>query len=322
MPDTNYLNTANPGAAGDVSYEAQDYALARGLGRLRGALLAGRLVTNYSAEAKDQGSRFAENVRVPIRGAAALQDKTPGTTITPVQFTDTKADLALDQHKIWDVIIEDYGSLFTGPQKALGHLSDAAGQIAEAVDSAILALYTGAGRVFGSTGTAATPSLIRSVRKQAVKDKWGTAQPRNIIWGPEGTDDLLSDSTFTKVNEAGGDDALVNGNVGRKYGFNHYEHEGVASIAGSPGAEHALAFQGEGIGLAFMDMDISDFPDDFKQTVMQRAMALTDDSGLPLYQMRMIVGYDQGEVGMRFQVDSIFGVKIIRSTLVYDLLIG
>lgn len=317
----NYFNSGSAGAAGDVSYEIQDEALAEGLGRLRGVLVAARLVTNYSAEAKAQGSRFAERVRVPIRGAAAVQTKTPGTTITPVQFTDTKADLAINTHSVWDVIIEDYGLLFTGPKKALGHMQDAAGQLAEAVDAKILGLYTAAGTVFGSAEAGASAALIRSVRKQSVKDKWGNVAPKNIIWGPEAIDDLLAVDLFVKANEAGSDEALVNANLGRKFGFNHYEHEGVASVAGSPTAEHALAFQKEGIGLAFMDMDTSDLPEEFKAASVQRAMSYDDDNGNPLYQMRMIIGYDQGEMGYRFQVDTMYGVIVTRAALVYDIII-
>lgn len=318
-----YKNNSSADASGAVNYAIQDVALAQGLGRLVSDLVVARLVTNYSAEARAQGSRFASKVRVPKRGEVASTAKTPGTAATPAAAVMTKGEIEINKHRTWDILVEDYGSLFTGGDLLTGYLVDGAGKIAEDIETDVIAsIYQNASRILGAPQGGMSVSLIRTARKHSRNDKWSQSSPSYMIHGPEAEADLLAEALFVQADQAGTTEALVNARLGRKFGFEHYTSNLLPVIAGSPGAEHGIAFQSESNGIAFIDLNEADMPAEFQNTgVFKRAMTLDDNEGNPVYGMRMIVGYSQLDRGYVLTVDSIYGVGAVRTEKAYDILV-
>ena len=58
-----YIDSAS--GSGDMTYAVNPYAMAKGLERLNYNLVVTNLITNYSQEARNQGTRMSANVRVP-----------------------------------------------------------------------------------------------------------------------------------------------------------------------------------------------------------------------------------------------------------------
>ena len=318
-----YKNNSNADASGALNYAIQDVALAKGLGRLRADLVVARLITNYSNEARAQGSRFASTVRVPKRGEVATAAKTPGTAVTPGAAVMTKGEIVINKHRTWDILVEDYGSLFTGGTLLTDYLVDGASQIAEDIETDVITdVYTNASRLLGAPSSGMSVDRIRQVRKYSRQDKWSQTAPTYMVHGPEAEADLLAENLFVQADQSGSTEALTNAFIGRKFGIQHYTSNLMPVIAGSPGAEHAIAFQSESNGIAFIDMSDTDLPAEFRDTGVRKfAMNLTDDNGNPMYSLRMIIGYSQLDRGHVLTVDSIYGVGSIRSTKAYDILV-
>lgn len=318
----NITKTTNITDAGSLNASVQDKAIALSLGRLRASLVAAGLITNYSAEAAKQGSRFASSVRVPKRGTHVVKDKTPNADATSDATTNDYTDLLINKHKYIDFVVEDWGALFAGDEKNMlsGTVTDAIGQLAEAIEADILALYTEAGRTLGTSNAGLSDALLREIRKNATRDKFPLMEATVGIWGAKGQSDFLGIDKLVKVNESGQTEAMRNAAIGRIYGVDNYVSNLVPYVAGSPDREHGMVFQKQGLGIAFMDMSLADLPEEFQgQGVLMKTMTLNDDYGNPIYSMRMTAGYDQDKMGTRVQLDVIYGVKVIRPELVYHV---
>lgn len=315
-----YLRTR--GAAGSVGYHVLEYALAQGLGKLRKDLVVTRLIDNRSAQAKAKGSRYGENLRVPKRGSGSAQTKTPGTAATPQALTDSTADIALNTHKTWDILVEDYGSLFTQKGLLSGYLQDGAGDIAEAIETAVIANYASAGGTVGSAGGNASSTLVRTVRltSRGASYLFSQSEPTYMVWGINAEYDLLGVALFVQADQSGRLDALEKAKLGNKLGVEHFSSNMIAAVAGSPGAEHNMCFQKDGMAIAFVDMGMEDIPSTYTAGVMMKSMSYNDDEGNPIYQMRSIIGYDQLERGTVLTVDTIFGTGVVRSEHLIDVL--
>lgn len=320
----NITKTATISDSGSLNASVQETALALSLGRLRASLVATALITNYSNEAKNQGSRMASNVRVPKRGTHTVKDKAVNVAATSDGTTNDYVDLTLNKHKYIDFIVEDFGALFAGDNQNYlsGTVLDAIAQLAEAIEADVLGLYTGAGRTLGTSNAGVTDALLREIRKNATRDKFSMIEPTYGIWGAKGQSDFLGIDKLVKVNESGSSEALRNAEIGRVYGLDNYVSNLVPYVAGSPDRENGMVFQRQGLGIAFMDMSLADLPEIFQgQGVLMQTMTLNDDYGNPAYSIRMTAAYDQDAMGTRVQLDVIYGVKVIRSELVYAVTI-
>lgn len=318
----NTYRTPGDTDAGSLNYNILPVALAKSLGKLASDLGIAKLVTNYTSEAFNQGSRFGMAVRVPKRGAVASTAKVPGTGVTPAAATSTKADITINQHYTWDILVEDYGSLFTQAGLLQGYLEDGELEIAEDIEASIMALYAVASASVGSAGGNASVALIRSMRALArgAAHKFNLKAPMSAVWGVDAEADLLGETLFAKANESGSTETIVEARLGRKFGIDHYTSNLIASVAGSPGAEHNLFFQKDAIGIAFVDMNLGNVPGTFIGNVLMKAMFLPDDDGVPTYSMRSIIGYDQKERGTMLTVDSIWGVGAVRAEHLLDVI--
>jgi hypothetical protein len=306
-----------------ANYFIQDVALAKGLARLSADLQVGGLITNYTNEAVQQNAKFAQSILVPILGKGQAKDKLPGVSVVPDAATSTPATILINKHKTYDVFVPDADALFTQKGYLDRLLEDGARAIAEQMEADFLSTYVNAGTTIGAPKGGASANLIRAVKKASRKNLWRQNAPKYIVWGPEGEDDLLGDSLFVNANERGDQQGVVNGTIDRKFGFNHLVSNLTPEVAGSPGAEHGLAFQSEGIGFAMVPMDGMDLPAEVKDRmgVYMRAMTFNDDQGRPVYTMRFIVGYDQKARETILTVDTMYGVKVVRPELVMNVLV-
>jgi len=317
----NTYKTSSATDTGSLNYHINEYALVRGLTRLNSDLVVTKLITNYSAQAKAQGSRYAQNVRVPITGTVTATDKTPGTAVTYAAVTSTKADIPINTHKTWDALFEDYGTLFSQSTLLGDYLADASSAIAEEIENDVIALYASAGTQIGTAEGGLTETVLKTARKNARENKFRMSQPMYLVYGTEGEYDLLGVDRHTLANQSGGTDALTRASFGTIYGMDLYTSNLMPAVTGSPNAEHCMLFQREAMGIAFVDMNTASVPETYTGAVNMQTMSMPDDSGAPIYSLRLIHGYDQKERGTALTVDTIYGVGVVRSALLIDVLV-
>jgi hypothetical protein len=304
-----------------MTYAINPFAMAKGLERLNYNLVATSLITNYSQEARNQGTRMSAAVRVPIRGALSAATKTPGSAITYQQAATTKADITINVHETVDFLVEDYGGLFD-PSTIEGYMVDAGSTLAEAIENDVIALYASAGATKGTATAGITMDLLGTLQKDAMEAKWRGNEPSYLIVGPEGYYDLWNLAQLTQYNLEGGDQSTFrNGYIGQLGGFETFKSNLIPAVAGSPTGEHCMAFQRESMGIAFVDMSTNGLPAGYGAGVSIQPMNKEDDNGNLVYSMRSIVGYSQTNRGMSVSVDSIWGVGVVRSALLFDVLV-
>ena len=307
--------------AGDMTYAVNPYAMAKGLERLNYNLVATNLITNYSQEARSQGTRVSQNVRVPIRGSLSAATKTPGSAATYQQAATTKADIAINIHETVDFLIEDYGGLFD-PSTIEGYMVDAGSTLAEAIENDVIGLYASAGATKGTATAGITMALLGTLQKDAMEALWRGNEPSYLIVGPEGYYDLWNLAQLTQYAIEGGDQRTFrNGYIGQLGGFETFKSNLIPAVSGSPAGEHCMAFQKESMGIAFVDMSTSGLPAGYGAGVSIQPINKEDDNGNLVYSMRSIVGYSQTNRGMSVSVDSIWGVGVVRSALLFDVLV-
>jgi hypothetical protein len=316
--DTTYFNRTIAGAAGDISYAINPYAMAEGISQLRGNLVVGALATNYSQEARNQGTRFSQNVRVPKWGSLTVNSKVPGTAVTYDQPTMDKVDIPIDTHKTVDILIEDFGGLFT-PTAKVAYAQEAGSVLAEAMEDDIIAMYASASKVLGGVNQEADADFIADINYWARVGKWRAGQGRNIVWGSRGEQQLLkSDTLQTTIVQGGDQSALRNAFIGSIYKFDNYVSNAMPAYTGSPNAEHGMAFQREALGVVFMDMSL----ESAKPGVQITPIRLSDDNGNLVYSMRSLVSYNQDYRGEAISFDTIYGLGVVNDLLLFDLVIG
>jgi len=295
--------------------------MAKGLERLNSNLVVTNLITNYSQEARSQGTRMSQNVRVPIRGALSAATKTPGTAATYQQAATTVADIAISTHKTVDFLVEDYGGLFD-PSTIEGYLVDAGSTLAEAIENSVIALYASAGATKGTATAGLDMALLGTLGKDALEAKWRGNESSFLVVGPEGYYDLYNLAQLTQYAINGGDQSMFrNGFIGNLGGFEVFKSNLIPAVAGSPTGEHCMAFQRESMGIAFVDMSTNGLPAGYGAGVQITPMNKQDDDGNLIYSMRSIVGYSQTNRGMSVSVDSIYGCGVVRSALLFDVLV-
>lgn len=317
MADSNVYK----GDGNGYDYGIVPTALANALGSLKSDLRVTSLINNYSSQAKAQGSRYASTVRLPFvnSGGKSARNKTPGTAFDTTAVTTTATTLTINKHKFWDVLVEDYGSLFAQEGIMEVYADEGRYALAEAIESDVIGLYAGLSQSVGSAGGGLTDAVLRAVRKQARDSKFRMNRPIYFVYGPEAEEDLLGIDKQVLVNESGTSQALISATFGTRYGMNFVTSNLMPAVTGSPTAEHALCFQSEAFGIAFVDM--SGYGNYIGANAFQVGMVYSDDSGAPSYSMRMKASDEHRSFGTLLTADTIYGVAEMRDALAIDVLI-
>jgi N4-gp56 family major capsid protein len=173
-------------------------------------------------------AEFGDTVKITSISRPTIGTYTPNVTvITPEQLQDAQRNLVIDQSKYFAFEVDDVDA-----RQARGNVmpqaaDESAFGLADVIDQYIASMYTGvpAANALGSitVNSATTPTDAYDKVLVPLKIKLDKAnvptQGRFIVVTPELHGCLLRDNRFTKVNEAGTDDGLRNGHVGRASGF-------------------------------------------------------------------------------------------------------
>lgn len=212
---------------------------ARLLYALEKAHVATNLVNrNYEGEISNHG----DTVHINTIGAITVKSYTKNTDIdAPETLTTTDQALAIDQAKYFNFQVDDVDKV-----QAAGELVDTAmGRAAYAladVSDAYLFGVIAAGAAAGNTiGSAAAPVALTAsnvfeniVKLKTKLDKANVPNTgRTIVVPPDVHSLLLLDDRFAKSTATAGQEALINGLVGRIAGFDVYMSNNVKTGTGT-----------------------------------------------------------------------------------------
>lgn len=193
-------------------------------------------------------SDFAEagwkgkTLNIPYPGTFTAQDKVANTVAT-VQTPSNGAstNISLTQHKTVDYIIEDVAfAQATSGINLMQAYGQAAGiAIAEQLETDLLALYSSlAVTPVGTAGTDVSDTTLRSARK-VLNDNKAPQSDRFMIVSDKDEIALLGNTNLQQYFAYTQTQALINGSIGRLYGFDIYTSQLAPVVSGS-GVAHSV----------------------------------------------------------------------------------
>jgi len=212
--------------------------LARGLMALREQAIMPRVVNmDYSNQAAEKG----DTIDVPIPSALTVGAVSPSNTPpSPSDSAPTKVQIALDN---WyevnfhmtdkDMVEVDRNEHFVPMQ-----MSEAVKAMANKINSTVHEQFTG---VFGFAGASGTTPFSSNVSQATDARKILNQQlcprtDRRMILDFDAEASALALADFNRVNEVGGTGPKIEGEIGRKFGFDIYTDDAIVThTAGGSG---------------------------------------------------------------------------------------
>lgn len=212
--------------------------LARGLLALREQAIMPRLVNgDYSREAAQKG----DTIDVPIPSGLTVSDVTPSNTPpAPADSSPSKVQIQLNNWKKVgfhlndkDVLEVDRNEHFVPMQ-----MSEAVRALANSINVSVQNAYTG---VYGYVGTAGTTPFGSAVAaatdaRKVLNKQLCPRENRRMVLDFDAEAAALALPDFQRVNEVGGTGPKIEGELGRKFGFDIYTDDAIAThTAGGQG---------------------------------------------------------------------------------------
>lgn len=259
--------------------------LARGLLALREQAIMPRLVNgDYSREAAQKG----DTIDVPIPSGLTVSDVTPSNTPpAPADSAPSKVQIQLNNWKKVgfhlndkDVLEVDRNEHFVPMQ-----MSEAVRALANSINVSVQNAYTG---VYGFVGTAGTTPFGSAVAaatdaRKVLNKQLCPRENRRMVLDFDAEAAALALPDFQRVNEVGGTGPKIEGELGRKFGFDIYTDDAIAThtaggagtplIDGTPAAG-STSVTVNGITGAFVEGDIFTIAGDSQTYAVKAATAL------------------------------------------------
>lgn len=212
---------------------------ARLLYALEKAHVATNLVNrNYEGEISNHG----DTVHINTIGAITVKSYTKNTDIdAPETLTTTEQTLVIDQAKYFNFQVDDVDKVQAAGELVDTAMGRAAYALADVSDAYLLGVIA-AGAAAGNTiGSAAAPVALTAsnvyeniVKLKTKLDKANVPNTgRTIVVPPDVHSLLLLDDRFAKSTATAGQEALINGLVGRIAGFDVYMSNNVKTGIGT-----------------------------------------------------------------------------------------
>lgn len=199
--------------------------LAQGLQALREVAIMPQLVNRaYETQAGNKGS----TIDVPIPSAVAAQDVSPAAT--PPSTADaapTSVPIALDRWKEAPFYLTDKELLEVDAGVIPMQASEAIKALANTVNADILSLYKD---IYGYEGTAgttpfATDTSAATLVRRTLNKQLAPMGDRRFVLDPDAEANALNLRGFQDNAWRGDDAGIVEGQIGRKFGFDWYMHQ-------------------------------------------------------------------------------------------------
>lgn len=290
--------------ANDLSPHYPVMVAQEALGVLRAnAVLGGLVYRDFEDEVKTHG----DSVQVPIIGSMTANDKTKGSNYTKQDITSTMATVTLNKHKEATFVIEDIERAMARGDVVNAYGKSAMAAIVDALDADLAGLYSGLSQTQGANGTALDAAAIRTARK-TLSDAKAPTTDRYLVCGTEAYTQLLALSEFTSAEKYGSSTPVMEGELGKIYGFKVFENQNIVTATG----DHNLAFHKNAFGLAVRPLPMP-------PSGMGVTAAVVSDpvSGISV---RVLMSYNADRGGVQTTVEILYGFAELRDTLAIDVI--
>jgi len=203
-----------------------DKLLAQGLTALREAAFMPLIVNrDYEATAGQKGS----TVDVPIPSAIETQDVTASTTPpSTADVSPTSISVPLDQWKEAPFYLTDKDRMEVEDGQILPmQASEAIKSLANTVNEYLLNFYKSFYGWAGSAGSAPFSSDTGDARnaRKVLNKQLAPLEPRTMVIDPDAEANALGLTAFADMSFSGSSDAVINGELDRKLGFQWMTHQ-------------------------------------------------------------------------------------------------
>lgn len=212
---------------------------ARLLYALEKAHVATNLVNrNYEGEISNHG----DTVHINTIGAITVKSYTKNTDIAdPEVLSTTDQTLVIDQSKYFNFQVDDVDKVQAAGELVDTAMGRAAYALADVSDAYLLGVIASGAAAGNTIGSAAAPVALTAsnvyeniVKLKTKLDKANVPNTgRTIVVPPDVHSLLLLDDRFAKSTATAGQEALINGLVGRIAGFDVYMSNNVKTGTGT-----------------------------------------------------------------------------------------
>ena len=220
-----------------------DKLLAQGLLALRGTCVMPRLVnSDYSNLAAQQGA----SIDVPIPSAIKAQAVTPGATSQDTgDISPVSATIKLDRWMEAPFYLTDKDLMEANRGVIPMQASEAVKAIANDVNATLLGLGRKFYGMVGTPGTTPFSTVVDATNARKVLNRQlAPVNDRRIVLDPDAEAAALGLSGFADVSKSGDARPIIDGTIGRKYGFDWAMDQQVRTFEASVMTEGALTVNG------------------------------------------------------------------------------
>lgn len=209
------------------------------------------LAKNVARDTDYATASFGETIQVPKTGAVSANDKVAGVNFTKQNPTGTNVSVTLNKHKEVTITIDDVTKVLENQDTQMRYANDGAIALAEAVESAILALHPSIQNTITWDRTSATTidQKMLAIRKFFTDQRVPKLEQRYLYADGTVFNDLLSVDKYVRQDARGANGAIADGQVVKTYGIEAWESQ-LIPTTGSPVAYHNLAYTKDAFILA------------------------------------------------------------------------
>jgi len=268
--------------------------LARTLLTLRNQAVMPNLVLRGMEQ---QAAAQYQTITIPLSSAQSVGNVTPATSgPTSGNTTISSVSVTLNNWRNTYFGLNDQELTQIDAEKNFipGQMRESAAVLADDVNAYIFGLYLG---VYGYSGTAGTTPFqtnaraITTAKKLLNQQKCPTSE-RFAVLGNDAAEEVLNLSSFADASQTGENRVKIEGEMGRKYGFDFYEDNAVVThTAGTdagaatinsetvePIGETTIKLKAVGGNLALLEGDIITIAGDTQTYVVDADVSITSGS--------------------------------------------
>lgn len=216
--------------------------MSRGLPSLRKTCIMPRLVrSDFSMELSKKGA----TIDFPVPQALAVGDVTPSNTpLAPLSITPTTVQLSLNKWKQTSFHLTDkeLSQIEADVNFIPMEMEEAFKSLGEQVNSDLMALYVD---IFGFNGTAGTTPFATTVAgatdaRKNLANQLAPKTPRYGVLNPDAMANALALAPFSSFQQSSDNQVVIEGNLGRKYGFDWFEDTQIPSHTAGTGSGYLI----------------------------------------------------------------------------------
>lgn len=267
------------------------------LGYLKANTVMARLVRR---DWDNEVAQYGQTISIPYGGTLAANAKSANTVITLNVPNDAVYQVTLNQHYEVSFLIEDIAAALARPNWLQHYAGQAMAVLAENIDAALTALYSGFSQTIDAT-TGLGDDDFRGARRLLNAAKAPLSRRFAVLHEDAEYEMLgLEKATNRDYAESLGS-AAATAWTGRFMGFDVFLDQNIVATGGQA---KNLFFQEDAIVLAMRPMPVA-------PTGMGVQQSTVNEDGMGL---RVTMSYDHDYLGTKFTVDALYGVAEMRDS--------